>query len=531
MEMKTDILVVGAGMAGLTAAAYAAKAGKAVLVCEQAGRVGGLVVDFSVQGFHFDAGLRAVENSGAKHPMLRDLGIHVAFVPNPVTIRVQDRQVRLDQDGLAQYGAMLTALFPHNVGDVRAIISEIERVMAIMDVLYGVDNPLFLDLKHDPALLMHTILPWLVRYRRNMRKVKKLQQPIETHLVRLTDNRALIDTIAQHFFRNTPSFFALSYFGLYQDYQYPQGGTGALVAALAAYIQANQGEIRCHTGIVQVNPAARLALTAAGDAIRYQELVWAADCKALYAAVADQPALPKAFQPMRESVAHARGGDSVLTVFLALDLASADVAKAFGAHCFYTPATTGLSSLGLDSWQAAAQASDSRTALIDWITRYLSLTTYEISCPVLRDASLAPEGKNGLIVSTLFSYDLASHIEQAGWTDAWKALCIREMTRQLATALPLIHGKVLYASCATPLSMQRHTGNADGAITGWAFTKEIPAETRFAKITHSVRTPLPHVHQAGQWVFSPSGLPVSIITGKLAADAALRNIARASHSR
>ena len=44
-----------------------------------------------------------------------------------------------------------------------------------------------------------------------MRKVKKLSQPIEANLAYFTHNQALIDTIAQHFFRHTPSFMALVY--------------------------------------------------------------------------------------------------------------------------------------------------------------------------------------------------------------------------------------------------------------------------------------------------------------------------------
>ena len=531
MEKTTDILVVGAGMAGLTAAAYAAKAGRSVLVCEQAHRVGGLVTDFAAQGFHFDAGLRAVENSGVIRPMLRDLGLEVAFLPNPVTIRIMDRQVRLDRDGLAQYGAMLAELFPQNESDIRAILCEIERVMAIMEVLYGIDNPLFMDRRSDPAYLMFTILPWLLRYQRNMHKVSKLTSPIETYLARFTDCQALIDVIAQHFFRNTPSFFALSYFGLYQDYQYPKGGTGVLAATLAAFLQANQGEILCDTCITKVDAAARTAMTANGDAIRYGELVWAADCKALYQAAAGQPSQPEAVTAMETKVARAHGGDSVLTVFLALDVPPTEVERAFGAHCFYTPNTTGLSSLGLDSWQEAAQAFGGRAALTAWVSRYLTLTTFEISCPVLRDATLAPQGQSGLIVSALFSYDLALHIRQSGWEDDWKDQCTLQVIDLLAAVLPDVQHRVLYASCATPLTLQKHTGNADGAITGWAFSGDIPAETRFAKITQSVRTPLPHVYQAGQWAFSPSGLPVSIITGKLASDAACKSFARCAHDR
>ena len=61
----------------------------------------------------------------------------------------------------------------------------------------------------------------------------------------------------------------------------------------------------------------------------------------------------------------------------------------------------------------------------------------------------------------------------------------------------------------------------DGAITGWAFTNEnMPAERRMLAIARAVRTPLPDVLQAGQWTYSPSGVPIAILTGKLAADAA-----------
>ena len=179
----------------------------------------------------------------------------------------------------------------------------------------------------------------------------------------------------------------------------------------------------------------------------------------------------------------------MLTVFLALDVPPADVEQAFGAHCFYTPSTNGLSSLGLDSWQTAAENLNSRAALTVWVNRYLALTTFEISCPVLRDATLAPHRKSGLIVSTLFSYDLARHIEQAGWAENWKCQCIQQVTEQLASALPAIRGGVLYASCATPLTMEKYTRNTDGAITGWAFRVDNPAESRFAKIARSVRTP------------------------------------------
>lgn len=43
-------------------------------------------------------------------------------------------------------------------------------------------------------------------------------------------SRVMRDVICQHFFQNTPTFFALSYFSLYLDYTYPLGATGKLAA-------------------------------------------------------------------------------------------------------------------------------------------------------------------------------------------------------------------------------------------------------------------------------------------------------------
>ncbi len=526
-----DALVVGAGMAGLTAASYLAKAGLEVLVCERAQKPGGLVTDFVHQGFHFDAGLRAVENSGVIRPMLRDLGIKLEFIANPVSIRIGDRMIRFDKAGLNDYGGMLTRIFPENADDIQAIFQEIQRVMNIMDVLYGIDNPLFLNAKIDPQYLLHTLLPWLLRYQMNIRKIKRYRFPIEQFLSKLTNNQALIDMFAQHFFRNTPSFFALSYFGLYMDYMYPKGGTGALSRVMTDFVSSHSGEISCGTEVVRIDPAMRTAAFQDGRTVHYNKLIWAADTKSLYRAARAPLNADPGYRVQADLVAGGRGGDSVLSVFLELDLDPTEIAEAFGAHCFYTPSTAGLSSLGLDSWTKAGNVSDDarQEMLEDWLRQYFALTTYEISCPAIRDTALAPKKQTGLIVSTLFNIDLVRQIKQSGWYQRFKELSMQQILMQMEKALPGISKYLLDSMCASPLTIERLTGNSDGAITGWSFTNPIPAESRFQKIASSVRTPIPHVYQAGQWTFSPSGLPVSVMTGKLAADAAMKGLTREKH--
>jgi phytoene dehydrogenase-like protein len=148
---------------------------------------------------------------------------------------------------------------------------------------------------------------------------------------------------------------------------------------------------------------------------------------------------------------------------------------------------------------------------------------------VLRDPSLAPAGKTGLIVSLLFDYQLTKQIEEMGWYEDFKAFCENCILNTLeASIYPGLKNAILQKFSSTPVTMAKIAGNSEGAITGWAFSNHpMPAESRLPKITNAVRTPVPGVLQAGQWTYSPSGLPTSILTGKLAADRVIKELKKA----
>lgn len=61
-----DANVLGAGLAGLTAAASLAREEAQILVYEQADKVGGLFNSFWRNGYLLDGGIKVVETSGEK---------------------------------------------------------------------------------------------------------------------------------------------------------------------------------------------------------------------------------------------------------------------------------------------------------------------------------------------------------------------------------------------------------------------------------------------------------------------------------
>ena len=517
--MNYDVIVVGGGIAGLIAAAYLAKAGHSTMLCEKNSTCGGLVNSFERDGFTYDGGIRAMENSGVLFPMLRHLGLEVEFAANPISIGIEDRIMRVESEAsLGDYQSLLQALYPESRSEIAAICDQIRLIMDYMKVQYGINNPIFLDMQRDREYMLKAVLPWMVQYAITAPKIGKLNEPVEDFLRRYTANQSLLDIISQHFFQQTPAFFALSYLKLYLDYHYPLGGTGKFIEKLVAFIQAHQGTILAETEITRVDPQARTLTDAQGKSYAYRRLIWAADQNAFYrtldsGAITDQKARQAIAQRQR-AIAGKTGNDSVLTLYLGVDLEPAYFASKHSGHLFYTPSRQGQSQAGpipVDAGREAVEA---------WLAQFFALTTYEIAIPVLRDPALAPAGKTGLIISVLFDYRLTRAIEEAGWYEAFKTRCEEAIIDTLEAAIyPGLRQAIIQRFSATPLTMAKLSGNWQGAITGWAFTNQpMPAESRLPRIMNAIRTPVPGVYQAGQWTYSPSGLPVSIITGKLAAD-------------
>jgi phytoene dehydrogenase-like protein len=259
--MDVDVVIVGGGVAGLISAAYLSKAGYSTLLCEKEQACGGLVNSFERDGFVFDGGIRALENSGVVFPMLKHLGVEIEFVKNHISIGIEDQVIRIkSKENLLDYQSLLERLYPESKGEIGEITGQIRQIMHYMEVQYGIDNPIFLDMKKDRDYMAKAILPWMLKYALTVRKISALNVPVVDFLKRYTNNQSLLDIITQHFFHETPAFFALSYLTLYLDYNYPLGGTGKFVQKLIEFIEKHKGQICTLTEITQVDPEKHLVL-------------------------------------------------------------------------------------------------------------------------------------------------------------------------------------------------------------------------------------------------------------------------------
>jgi len=528
-ENNYDTIVVGGGIAGLTAAVYLSRSKRKILLIEKNAECGGLVNSFSRNGFHFDAGVRALEDAGIIFPMLEDLGIQLDFVKSPVSIGIGKDILHIENfDSLNEYKELLKKIYPESNHEIDETIKIIRKIMKHMDVLYGVENPVFKDLKKDTKFIFKKLLPWLPKFIFTVGKINRMNMPVEDFLDTIIKNPSLKDIISQHFFKNTPTFFALSYFSLYLDYFYPKGGVGTLSEALKNKIFEWGGEIKTKTKILEVIADKCIVKDQNNVSYQYENLIWAADLKTLYINTDTSDLSNKVqvkFEDVKNKMLQALGGDSVFSMFLEIDEPCESFKKIANGHFFYTPSKIGLGethrkdiSKLLDSWEHM-----NKEEILAWLDKFTSLNTYEISIPGLKDPELVPPGKTGMIVSFLAEYDLFRKVQESGWYDEFNLELENRVLRVLSDSIyPMLKDKVMARFSFTPLSIESRVGSSEGAITGWSFENPLPVIHKIQIADQSVLTPIPSILQAGQWAYSPAGVPMSILTGKLAADKVLK---------
>lgn len=526
MEENTyHSIVVGGGIAGLTAATYLARAGQKVLLFEKNKEVGGLVNSFTSHGFQFDAGVRALEDAGIILPMLKDLGIQLDVVKSPVSLGIENEIIHIETIAdLQRYRQLLVTFFPESEQDIDALLKVIRNIMKHMSVLYGIENPLFKDITRDKDYLFKTLLPWLPKFIFTVGKINRMNMPVEDYLKTLVNNPALCDMIAQHFFKRTPASFALSYFSLYLDYFYPIGGVGKLSEALKDKFIEYGGYLKTETRITEVFADNRIVIDQNDHHFHYENLVWAADLKTLYKVVQTEGLQAKQQQKVEEhktKLDKSRGADSVFSLFLEVDEPLDSFRKIAHGHFFYTPKKSGLGETHLSELDELLRTIETtpKEAVLGWLDRFTQLNTYEISIPGLKDATLVPEGKTGVIISLLTEYNLFKAIQKAGWLSEFVHEFENRMIQVMAESVfPMLNDTIINRFSFSPLNIENRVGSSEGAIVGWAFEKDMPVVHNIQYSDRSVLTPLPSIFQAGQWAYSPAGVPMSILTGKLAAD-------------
>ncbi len=508
---RRRILVIGGGLAGLAAAATAASKDCEVLLFEAEEKLGGLAGSFCRDGYLWDKGARAVEDSGVLKPFLRRLGLGAAvdFIPESVSLGVEGKLLTIDGDpAIRDWFALLQEFHPTRKNALVALLEETQKAVAASDTLYSGSNPLFSSLG---AMLAKTLW-WNLRnkglFERISNREDSLAIPLTQLLQRLDTGEDLIRLIAQPFFPGTSVFFGLGYFRLYRDYYYPRQGMGSLAGAIENYIK-GKGE-KLFTGtriesIIAENGKARGVRLQNGDTFEADSIIAAQDAKTLLRLLPHH-SLPADFN---EKIEQGKPGESIFTLYLEVDKDPESIRPRGLAHAIISPDRAGLALLSPEG--------------------YFTSSSIELGIPAMRNSNLAPPGKTGIIISAPASYRRWTAFAQAGgrvYTEA-KEKASSMLVDALSIHMPWLKGRIENSFSASPLSPERHSSNSGGSITGWShIPEECPSERDFRRFASSVESPIPNLYRAGHWCFTPAGIPVAIMTGTLSATMACLKLGR-----
>jgi phytoene dehydrogenase-like protein len=512
-----DVVVIGAGLAGLSAGAYIYRDGHSLLICEQSDQTGGYFRSFRREGFVFDAGLKAVENAGMLLPMLLQLKLDkkVNLHKSASAMVLVDRIVPLKEvQDIRSFYNLLEEYFPDQTNGLKALEKETDKISKWVNIMVTLPNPLFEEPKQIigrlPAWLFHN-LPGLVNFQRTQ---ALLEVPLTDFLSRYLSNRDLIRILSELFFAGTPALFGLGYSKIYLDYYYPEEGMQSLPDILGNYIVEKGGQIQTLTRVTKIsvkNGQATGVELEDGRNIRSKYVITAADMKRTFLELIEDHVLPPDFLARIEKT---EIGESAVCVFLGTDLPAEKLPIQGCSHLYIHPDLQGI--------EAADRMKND----------FFSRTPVEMSIPCLNNPALAPPGKSGIIISALaksgFSHDWET--QEGKPTPAYYALKEKVADQLINIAQKVIPGleeHILLREIATPHTYRRYTLNSGGSICGWTYDRNTTFHRKGTTgMGKSMFTPVRNLLQAGHWTVYPGGAPVCILSGRMAAAYVHRRISK-----
>jgi len=480
-----DVIIIGAGHNGLTAAAYLARAGRKVLVLERRNVVGGCAVTEELwPGFHVSR------------------ASYVAGLLRPVVIK----ELQLADHGLTLLPRNPSSFTPQ--ADNRGLVLGPDRTATCKEIGYfskkekllGRGCRLGTNLPKSIALMTGAAAPMLNAWFDS--------EPLRATLA--TD--AIIGAWA------APSSPGTGYVlfhhvmgetnGMRGIWAYAHGGMGSVSAALATAAQSYGAEIRCTARVAKIRTASGRAngvVLEDGTELSAHTIVSNADPQVTLLGLLDEALLP---DKVRQQTTSLDFRSPVMKINVALD--RLPEFKSRPGSCAELQGTIHIGATTMPALEESFSAAQSG--------RLPQRPMIEMTIPSIIDDSIAPAGKH---VASLFVQHVPHAMDETWWHSERDGFADRVFALVDEVA-PGFSDSVLHREVLAPPDLERIFGITGGNIFHGAMTPDRLWFRRPTPAAGGYRTPVPSLYLCGAGTHPGGG--VMGACGRNAASVILRDL-------
>ncbi len=468
LKEEYDVVIVGAGIGGLTCGAFLAKAGLKTLIVEKHSIPGGYVTSFKRKDFTFDGGAEGILGCGEDGYLkqwLKELGLDkgIQFTRiDPLEYFVSSQARFPIHADLGEFKKELAKLFP---SEKEGIDKYFETVIAMAkEIKSGADKP-----PKNPFEMIKFAMRYPVVTKYYGRKKMSFQDLLDEFLKNFKLKGLL--GIYSGWFGMPPSkvispiaAFVMTDVHIGGNY-YPKGGLLAFSNHLAEGFKKAGGILLLKTVVskILVEDGRAVGVELENKTkIKARYVVSNADAKQTFLKLVGEENLDKKFV---EYIKELKQSISGILVFLGIDM---DLRK-YPSHISYgedPESVKRLDRIRLESYDGE-------------ITEIISGLAIRI--PSNLEPSYAPPGKSSVILLAQAPYDYRNNWKtgpNGQRTDAYRALKNEVADKLIAMAenvIPNLSKHIIVRDMATPLTFERYTWQYKGGWYGTPLDQQLPS--------------------------------------------------------